>query len=273
METKRPLIWAHRGARSVAPENTLAAGRVAAEQKAHGWEIDIRMTSDGQFVVLHDMALDRTTDAGRIFGSAGPHNVSSYTFDQLKRLSFGSWFWQHDPFQQISSGTVSSELAASYCGEAVTTLAQAMDLARKLGLMLNIEIKDMEGHLGDSIVDSAAEAIAKAGLLPGSMMSCFRFDYLVRFRELLPDFPVGYLVADITEEVLEQASHIRAEAIHPDHTKLKHDMARQAMDAGFDLNVWTVNEGEAIGRLHQWGVTGLISDFPGRAKDMVYGRH
>ncbi len=58
-----PRVWAHRGARSVAPENTMAAARAALAQGAFGWELDVHLIRDGQVVVIHEHGLRRITDA------------------------------------------------------------------------------------------------------------------------------------------------------------------------------------------------------------------
>ena len=58
-ETK---VWAHRGASAYAPENTLEAFRLAAEQKADGVELDVQLSKDGELVVIHDETIDRVSD-------------------------------------------------------------------------------------------------------------------------------------------------------------------------------------------------------------------
>ena len=59
MKTK---VWAHRGASAYAPENTLEAFRLAAEQKADGVELDVQLSKDGELVVIHDETIDRVSD-------------------------------------------------------------------------------------------------------------------------------------------------------------------------------------------------------------------
>src|SRR5439155_11323089 len=75
LESTRCLVIAHRGASAAAPENTLAAFRLAADLGADGIELDVRGTADGQLVVLHDASVNRTTD--------GTGRVAALTLDQL----------------------------------------------------------------------------------------------------------------------------------------------------------------------------------------------
>ncbi len=99
----RPWVIAHRGASAYAPENTVPAFELAAEQGAEFVEIDIQLTSDGEIVVLHDVTLDRTTDVEDVFPDRSrpdpddedqvPHWwVDDFTIDELRRLDAGSWF-------------------------------------------------------------------------------------------------------------------------------------------------------------------------------------
>ncbi|MCL4722641.1 MAG: glycerophosphodiester phosphodiesterase, partial [Gammaproteobacteria bacterium] len=59
---RRTQIWAHRGARQQAPENTLPAFELALAQGADGIEFDVQLTADGVPVLIHDETVDRTTD-------------------------------------------------------------------------------------------------------------------------------------------------------------------------------------------------------------------
>ena len=80
----RCLVVAHRGASAAAPENTIAAFELALTQGADGIELDVHLSADGHPVVIHDDALERTTDG------AGP--VGARTMRELKRLDAGGWY-------------------------------------------------------------------------------------------------------------------------------------------------------------------------------------
>ncbi|NMC78815.1 MAG: glycerophosphodiester phosphodiesterase, partial [Chloroflexi bacterium] len=79
-----PMLFAHRGASADAPENTLAAFRLAVDENADGIELDAKLSADGQVVVIHDQSVDRTTD--------GHGRVGQLTLAQLKELDAGSSF-------------------------------------------------------------------------------------------------------------------------------------------------------------------------------------
>ncbi len=144
----RRLITAHRGARSLAPENTLAAARAALAAGAHMWEIDLRMSRDEELVLVHDPDLKRTTDAESKFPGRGPWLVDDFTLGELKSLDFGSWFAKADPFGQIAAGEISTSQLAKYTGEAAVTLEEAILFTIRNDWLLNVEIKDSPGRPG-----------------------------------------------------------------------------------------------------------------------------
>ena len=72
MDTSQVMIIAHRGARSLAPENTLPAAAKALENHADGWELDVAMSADGELVVLHDDTLERTSNVMDVFQKESP---------------------------------------------------------------------------------------------------------------------------------------------------------------------------------------------------------
>src|SRR5688500_1112345 len=85
------LAVAHRGASARAPENTLAAVRLAADLGADAVEVDLQRTRDGALVLLHDAGLGRTTDAATRLRGRGPWSVGSLTLEEVRRLDAGSW--------------------------------------------------------------------------------------------------------------------------------------------------------------------------------------
>lgn len=111
-----PWLCGHRGHRVGAPENTLASIRAAAAAGGDIVEIDLRLTSDGACVLLHDATLDRTTD--------GQGLVSTRSLAELDAIDAGAWF------------------ASGFAGERVPTLHAAALLAHELGLALQVEIKE-----------------------------------------------------------------------------------------------------------------------------------
>ena len=107
-------VFAHRGASAYAPENTLAAFRLAEEQGADGIELDVQLTKDGQVVVIHDENIDRT--------GTGTGAVRDYTLEELRKLSF------HNHME-------------AYEGEKIPTLEEVLTFVKQGRMEVNIELK------------------------------------------------------------------------------------------------------------------------------------
>lgn len=266
-----PFVWAHRGARSVAPENTLLAAAKAADLGADGWEFDVRLSADGELVIAHDLGLRRTSDivGHPLLGAIHPHIVHQFSLEQLKRLSFGSYYARRDPFGMVASGDIGAEELQRFAAESLPTLAEAFDLSEQRGLKVNVEIKDMDGYLGDSIVDRVAAEIRSRNFGDSLIVSSFNLDYLKKMRTLMPSVKLGYLVSKVPDNIVSILDALGDCALHPGVRRLTREQARAALDSGHDVNVYTVNAESDMRRMMEWGVTGIITDFPQRLRPMV----
>ena len=116
----------HRGYNKVAPENTLAAFRLAAEMGYKAVECDIQFTKDGVPVVIHDSSVTRTSNVAivetELFG-AKKRKLSELTFDEVRQLDFGSW------------------KAEAYAGEKIPSFQEFLELCKQYGLHPYIELK------------------------------------------------------------------------------------------------------------------------------------
>lgn len=271
-----PLIWAHRGARSVAPENTMAAARAAMAQGACGWELDVHITLDGQVVVTHDHGLRRVTDVAARHGmpSRRRQTVNGLTLDQIRALDAGSWFGRRDPFGTVASGEVGAEALSGFRGEPIPTLAEALEWTQTAGLAVNVEIKDMLGGDNEGLVRETVRLIRAAGLQGRVLVSSFRQVSLESFRVLCPEVPVGLLLdqkamAVPFADIVTRLRDLGAVALHPSFKGLSPGGIAKFRNAGFDVNVYTVNRPEDILWLVREGATGIITDFPGRARAVL----
>ncbi len=134
----RPQIFAHRGAKAVAPENTLPAFERALAMGVDGIELDVHCSKDGQLVVIHDESLERTT--------SGTGKVSDYTAAQLAKIDAGSYF---NP---------------AFAGTGVPTLAEVFDLVGNR-CRVNVELKSDDPNGGDQ----AASAAGMISALPSAI--------------------------------------------------------------------------------------------------------
>jgi glycerophosphoryl diester phosphodiesterase len=259
----RPFIIAHRGARSLAPENTLAAARKALELGADMWELDVGMTADGELLVIHDSTLTRTSNAKEIFPERRPWSLHEFTLEEIKGLDFGTWFSDEDPFGQITAGAVSPAEAKSFRGEEAPTLGQALRFTRDRNWRVNAEIKDLRGTPGDShVVPKVAALIEELDMMDRVLVSSFNHRYLKEIRVRNPRIVTGALVSKPHPDPESLLYELGAQAYHPSVGAIRRNEITRLRAEGFQVNVWTVNAPEIMRSLIRAGASGIFTDYP-----------
>jgi glycerophosphoryl diester phosphodiesterase len=234
---KLPAIFAHRGARLVAPENTLPAFAAALEMGADGIELDIHATRDGKLAVIHDFTLEHTTN--------GVGRVADHTMNELVRLDAGSHF--HPGF----------------AGVPIPTLEEALDLVGNR-CTLNIEIKSDAGMGGDA-PEPLVDLLRWRNLHDRVIVSSFNVMSLFHMRWLDDKVRLGLLFYEPLPRFVREPwllPLIRPEALHPHYSLVDEPFMAWARQQGFAVNVWTVNEIDEARRLAALGVDAIITDAP-----------
>lgn len=265
---KNPLIWGHRGARSLAPENTLRAMRMAHDKGADGWEIDVQPSSDGELIVLHDLNLLRTTNAGvhPLFKGRGLPLPWLFTLKELKALSADVFPRRLCPphYSEKPWLDVPESVAEDVC---IPTLEEVLSLAKELGMWINIEIKDISHavpkELEHDIVEKVHAAVAANAMNDQIILSSFNHSYMAKSKDLNSDIPTGLLTPhSFNGDPVMMIKEHRANAWHPGFKFLTKEIVWAVRDFGAAINPYTVNDPEDMKRLTKWGVTGLVTDVP-----------
>ena len=233
----RPHIFAHRGARRVAPENTLPAFAAALEMGADGIELDVHLTADGQLVVIHDFNVEKTTD--------GRGEVERMTADEIARLDAGSHF------------------SAAFAGTRIPHLEEVLDLVRDR-CRINIEIKSNDLYARDAS-ERVAALIRQRNLYDQVIVSSFNPITLIKLRRLDAAIALGVLYDREMPPFLRQVwagPPISPQAQHPHHALIDAAYMQWAREIGAQVNTWTVNEPAEARRLADLGVDTLITDVP-----------
>jgi glycerophosphoryl diester phosphodiesterase len=269
----RPLIIAHRGARSLAPENTVAAARRALELGADMWELDVGMTADGEPLVIHDRTLIRTANVKKIFPKRRPWSLHEFTLEEIRRLDFGTWFIDEDPFGQIAAGAVSPAEIESYRGEAAPTLRQALRFTRDHDWHVNVEIKDLQGTPGDpQVVLKVVALIEELDMAERVLVSSFNHRYLKEVRERNPRIVTGVVVSKPESDPELLLHELGAQAYHPSVNAIRRSEITQLRKEGLQVNVWTVNAPKVMRSLIKAGASGIFTDFPQLVKPLLSER-
>jgi glycerophosphoryl diester phosphodiesterase len=236
--SRQPHIFAHRGAKSVAPENTLSAFQAALDMGVDGIELDLHCSSDGELVVIHNFDVDDTTN--------GRGAVSGFTKAELAVLDAGSHF---DP---------------AFAGMSVPTLAEVLDLIGDR-CVINVEIKSEDIRTGGNQVEPLLAMIAERGLYDQVIVSSFNPISLIKVRSLDKHVALGVLHGPGLPLFLRQAwttGIIAPQALHPHYTCVDTDYMSWARDHDLAVNTWTVNDPGDARRLTDLGVDTIMSDVP-----------
>lgn len=233
----RPLIFAHRGACRVAPENTLPAFQAALDLGADGVELDVQYSSDGKLMVFHNPTLEATTD--------GAGRVTSHTFEELRTLDAGAKF------------------AARFAGTRIPTLDEVLDLLRGK-LLVNIELKALTPTTFNMGTDVVA-AVRAHDMADQVLLSSFNPFALRHAKRAGPEIECGLLLAaDLPKWMHWSLTRrwSRGDALHPDLPMVDAAYMTWARGLGMPVRVWTVNEAADMQRMIALGVDAIITDVP-----------
>jgi glycerophosphoryl diester phosphodiesterase len=225
----KSLIIGHRGAKGHIAENTLESIQKALDFGVDGIEIDVHKCKSGELVVFHDLTLDRLTNA--------KGEISNYTLQELKKLKVEELY-------------------------EIPTLQEVLDLVSGRCFM-NIELK------GEDTASTAVKIVEQYiennnWTYAEFLLSSFQHHELEMVFHLNPKIPLAVLTKASMDQAIEFATQVKAMAIHPNIAIVSNENIARAKGLGFKVNVWTVNEVQAIKRMKSYKVDGIISDFPDR---------
>lgn len=243
MNNEQVLVIAHRGAKGEAPENTMAAFRLGIEQGCDAIELDVHLSKDGEVIVCHDDTLNRTTDTeGRIH---------DYTVDELKRADAGRWF--HERFE----------------GERIPLLEEVFDLAPP-GMMINVEIK---GSYGRQLEPALLDLMIRKHRLHDVVVSSFDHKSLLYLKLLQPEVKIGLLYDAnvVSHPALADTFGRPVFSLHPNFKRIRGEDIQEAVQRGLQVYAYTINDEQKMKQAIEYGISGIITDYPGRLRQLLTG--
>ena len=260
------LIIAHRGSRSLAPENTLAAARKALTVGADLWETDVVVTSDGELILFHDDSLARTTNVKDRFPDRDPWYFTTFTLDEIRSLDAGSWFAKADPFGQIVAGVVTDEDLSIYRNEKIPTLSEALCFTQNASFCVNLELKRIPTPMENfPVVERVLAMIDDTGIdYERVIISSFNHEWLREIQALNPSLAIQALAGYSKTDSLDWGN-LEFETYNVLSTLIDEKQVSVLTEEGISVNLFTVNEEAEMLRFMQAGAAGLITDFPQRA--------
>jgi glycerophosphoryl diester phosphodiesterase len=239
----RPLVIAHRGASTVAPEHSIAAFERALELGADGLQVDVHLSRDDQPVVIHDYTLERTTD--------GAGAIRALTVRELKRLDAGRWF------------------GGAFGGQRLQTLQELLERFRdRTGFWI-----ELRG--GSALYPGLAERVVGLlevyDVLERSLVQSDDVGALRIMRSLSPDVRLGVVVAHRSfDPVADLAPGLNA--VCPSAAILGEAERMAIRAAGRECHVWTVNEPVLVDLLVEGHADGIVTDRPELVRARLDGR-
>ena len=240
------LIIGHRGASHDAPENTLAAFRLAWEQGADGIELDVHLTADGQVVVHHDEDTSRTGDR-RL-------SLRKSTMSELRNVDAGAWMGER------------------WKGERIPTLGDVLgETAREKAVFVEIKC-------GAEILDPLAEVMMSLGAaMPAVKLVGFDAETMSLAGETLPDLPVFWNVASAqvrtgVEPLIEDSVQRGFNGLGLAYCEsLTPAAIRHVHDAGLECFVWCADDPEVARQLDACSVAYLATNRPALIRRALSG--
>jgi glycerophosphoryl diester phosphodiesterase len=233
----------HRGSSYEAPENTISAANLAWAEKADGIEIDVRMTSDGYIVVIHDETTIRT--------SRKKIAVSKSTLEQLKKIDFGIYKGRR------------------WSGERIVTLEEMLSVTPP-NKKLIIEFKC---HY--SFVSKLREVLESTGRMDDVCLSSFDINTLKVARNEMSNLNLNWLhdldALDnyLIDWVITKSKQEKFNGLMFSDVAIDENLIAQIKAADLKIYAWTVNSVNVARRLSSWGIDGIITDRPGWMRDQL----
>lgn len=229
------ICIAHRGFSGIAPENTLIAFQKAIELKPDGFELDVHLSQDGEVIVMHDDAVDRTTN--------GKGKIVDLTLKELKQLDAGSWF------------------DAKYAEERIPTLAEALALAQnKIDVMVELKAA--------GTAEKAVPLIEQFGMVDQVVIFSFSSELLSIAKSLNPHLSMLHLLWVKPEEketfppetLITRTLSAHANIIGMNWNGVTPRLVDMAHKRGLGIRVYTVDETADMQAMIDMGVDGIISN-------------
>ncbi|NFD77234.1 glycerophosphodiester phosphodiesterase [Clostridium botulinum] len=239
-----PLNIAHRGASSLAPENTLESFKKAIELRCDGIELDVHMTRDNQLVVIHDEFLDRTTN--------GIGSVRNLTLNEIKRLDAGSYF--SNKFKEAK----------------IPTLKEVLDLIVPSNILLDVEIKQWKPEIERNVITM----IQNYKYEKRTIITSFNPMSVLKCKQICKDIKTGLLAFSLKTNPLDIKKKLKIDYLVMDANYVKL-LSQNNIDIfkknNLKILTFTVDKKEDMAYMIKHKVDGIITNKPQLLNLLKYG--
>lgn len=234
IKNSRPFInYAHRGASSYAPENTMLSFMLGLTMGANGIETDVQKTKDNHLVLFHDDTLNRVT------GKDG--KIADYTLSELK-----SFF--------VTNVGLSDR---------IVTLDEFLSAFCKKKIYFAIELKVF------GIAKEVVEKIYTYGVQDRCTITAFDYENLLEVKKLPQKIKTGYLTTDVSDSVTEKMLADGISELCPYADKCTVESVKNWHDKGLNVRAWGVANEELMKSVYGSGADGMTVNFPDKLVDYI----
>ena len=226
MQRNHFINYAHRGASSYAPENTMEAFHLGIEMGANGIETDVQRTKDGILVLFHDDTILRMTGK--------PGKIQDYTYDELLTMP-------------VSNYGLSGR---------IPRLEEFLEAFAHLDLQFAIEFK--EAFTEQQTID----LLDRFQMQEKTVLTSFKLECLMRAKLYAPQYKAGYLTDDVNPMVIKVLKTMGVEQVCPKGKLITPDLVEQLHGEGFSVRPWGVKSEVRMQAIYDAGVDGMTVNFP-----------
>lgn len=230
--------YAHRGASAYAPENTMAAFKKAFQIGTNGIELDLQKTKDGKIVIFHDNKIDnKSNKTGKI---------SDYTYKELSKFDFGSWF------------------SKEFENEKIVLFDDFMKEVSNKNLILAIELKE------EGIEKEALEIINEYYNKDNIFITSFIYNALSNIRKLDKNIKIGWLIKeDINQKNILELTKISGNQICPPADLVSEEGIKLARENELSVRLWGVSNEEIMRKVYNLDIDGMTVNFPDKLNELI----
>ena len=226
MQRNHFINYAHRGASSYAPENTMEAFHLGIRMGANGIETDVQRTKDGILVLFHDDTILRMTGK--------PGKIQDYTYDELLTMP-------------VSNYGLSGR---------IPRLEEFLEAFAHLDLQFAIEFK--EAFTEQQTID----LLDRFQMQEKTVLTSFKLECLMRAKLYAPQYKAGYLTDDVNPMVIKVLKTMGVEQVCPKGKLITPDLVEQLHGEGFSVRPWGVKSEARMQAIYDAGVDGMTVNFP-----------
>ena len=235
------INFAHRGASSDYPENTILALKEGIKSGASGLEIDVHRSKDNKLVVIHDEDIERTF--------MGKGLVKDFTLEELKTFKNRKKLFRDNKECHIP------------------TLEEVLDLIKDIDILLNIELKtDVINYSG--IEEDVVNLIKLYGVEDKIILSSFNHESIKKVKAI-SNIKTAILYENPIKDVVKYAKSLGVYAIHPDIRLVSEELIKEAHENNLKVNIFTVNNPMHMRLLIKNKVDGAFTDYPELLNEII----